>query len=82
MFAIIVLTLVYMSEISYMFRGRTDAIAQNLCGGFGIDLLSNPSNPVTAAELRAAARRDRRVAPLGYVGAEFITPTRAGPRGR
>ena len=30
MFAVIVLTLVYMSEISYMNRGRTDEIAQNL----------------------------------------------------
>ena len=75
MFAIIVLTLVYMSEISYMNRGRTDAIAQNLSGGFGIDLLSNPSNPVTPAQLRAVPGV-RDVAPLGYVGAEFTTPTR------
>ena len=28
MFAIIVLTLVYMSEISFMFRGRTDSISK------------------------------------------------------
>ena len=76
MFAIIVLTLVYMSEISYMNRGRTDAIAQNLSGGFGIDLLSNPSNPVTAAPLRAQPGVTD-VAPLGYVGGEFVTPHRA-----
>jgi putative ABC transport system permease protein len=76
MFAVIVLTLVYMSEISYMNRGRTDAIAQNLSGGFGIDLLSNPSDPVTVAQLRAFPGVTE-VAPLGYVGAEFTTPERA-----
>jgi putative ABC transport system permease protein len=76
MFAVIVLTLVYMSEISYMNRGRTDDIARNLSGGFGIDLLSNPSNPVTSAQLRAFPGVTQ-VAPLGYVGAEFTTPQRA-----
>ncbi len=75
MFAVIVLTLVYMSEISFMFRGRTDAIAQNLSGGFGVELLSNPSGPVTSAQLRSLPGVTR-VAPLGYVGAEFSTATR------
>jgi putative ABC transport system permease protein len=69
MFAVIVLTLVYMSEISFMNRGRTDAIAQNLSGGFGIDLLSNPSDPVTTGQL-AAVPGVKRVAPLGYVVAD------------
>ena len=63
MFAIIVLTLVYMSEISFMFSGRADAISKNLSGGFGVELLSNPSDPVTADEL-AALPGVRRVAPL------------------
>ena len=76
MFAIIVLTLVYMSEISYMNRGRTDEIAQNLSGGYGIDLLSNPSNPVTETQLRALPGVTD-VAPLGYAGAEFVTAQRA-----
>lgn len=76
MFAVIVLTLVYMSEISFMNRGRTEAIAQNLSGGFGIDLLSNPSEPVTAGQLTALTGV-KRVAPLGYVSAEFSTPRRA-----
>ena len=76
MFAVIVLTLVYMSEISFMFRGRTDAIAQNLSGGFGVELLSNPSGPVTAAQLQALPGVTK-VAPLGYVGAEFSTATRS-----
>jgi putative ABC transport system permease protein len=75
MFAIIVLTLVYMSEISFMFTGRADEISQKLSGGFGVELLSNPSNPVPADKL-AALPGIRRVAPLGYVYAEFTTPQR------
>jgi putative ABC transport system permease protein len=75
MFAIIVLTLVYMSEISFMFAGRADEISKNLSGGFGVELLSNPSDPVTADEL-AALPGVRRVAPLRYAGAEFTTPRR------
>jgi putative ABC transport system permease protein len=76
MFAIIILTLVYMAEISFMFRQRTDEIASNLSGGFGIELLSNPTNPVDAAEL-AALPGVARVASLGYVGAEYTTADRA-----
>jgi putative ABC transport system permease protein len=75
MFAVIVLTLVYMSEISFMFRGRTDAIAQNLSGGFGVELVSNPNNPVTKAQLESLPDVTR-AAPLGYVAAEFTTPRR------
>jgi putative ABC transport system permease protein len=75
MFAIIVLTLVYMSEISFMFAARADAISSNLSGGFGVELLSNPSDPVTADEL-AALPGVRRVAPLRYASAEFTTPRR------
>jgi putative ABC transport system permease protein len=75
MFAIIVLTLVYMSEISFMFRGRTDEIARNLSGGYGVELVSNPNNPASAAEL-AALPGVTRVAPLGYTTAEFTTASR------
>jgi putative ABC transport system permease protein len=75
MFAVIVLTLVYMSEISFMFRGRTDEIAHNLSGGFGVELVSNPNNPVTASQL-ASLPGVTRVAPLGYVNADFTTPRR------
>jgi putative ABC transport system permease protein len=75
MFAIIVMTLVYMGEISYMFRGRTDDIARNLSGGFGVELVSNPNNPVPADEL-AALPGVTRVAPLGYTAAEFTTANR------
>ncbi len=75
MFAVIILTLVYMGEISYMFRGRADAITDNLSGGFGVVLLSNPANPVTSEDLRSLPGVDR-VAPLGYAAAEFTTPSR------
>ena len=76
MFAIIVLTLVYMSEISFMFRGRTDDIASNLSGGFGVELVSNPNNPVSASKL-AALPGVTRVAPLGYMTAEYTTASRS-----
>jgi putative ABC transport system permease protein len=64
-----------MSEISFMFRGRTDDIARNLSGGFGVELVSNPNNPASAAEL-AALPGVTRVAPLGYTSAEFTTTSR------
>jgi putative ABC transport system permease protein len=76
MFAVIVLTLVYMSEISFMFQGRTDAITRNLSGGFGVELISNPNNPVPASQLESLPGVTR-IAPLGYVAAEFTTPRRA-----
>ena len=76
MFAIIVLTLVYMSEISFMFRARTDDIARNLSGGFGVELVSNPNDPASAEKL-AALPGVTRVAPLGYTAAEFSTATRS-----
>jgi putative ABC transport system permease protein len=75
MFAVIILTLVYMGEVSYMFRGRADSITQNLSGGFGVVVLSNPANPVTADQLQSLPGVGR-VAPLGYTAAEFTTATR------
>ena len=65
MFAVVILTLVYMGEVSYMFRGRADAITANLSGGFGVVVQSNPADPVTADQL-AALPGVGRVAPLGY----------------
>jgi putative ABC transport system permease protein len=76
MFAIIILTLVYMSEISYMFRQRSDEIAHNLSGGFGVEVLSNPNDPVDVAAL-ADLPGVTGVAPLGYVAAEYTTPNRS-----
>jgi putative ABC transport system permease protein len=75
MFAVIILTLVYMGEVSYMFRGRADSITGNLSGGFGVVVLSNPANPVTAEQLQSLPGVGR-VAPLGYTAAEFTTPSR------
>jgi putative ABC transport system permease protein len=79
MFAIIILTLVYMGEVSYMFQGRADAITNNLSGGFGVVMLSNPNNPVKATDL-AKVPEVRRVAPLGYAAAEFTSPNRTRTR--
>jgi putative ABC transport system permease protein len=75
MFAIIILTLVYMGEVSYMFSGRADAITHNLSGGYGVVTLSNPANPLTTTQLTSVPGVHR-VAPLGYTIAEFTSPNR------
>jgi putative ABC transport system permease protein len=65
MFAIVVLTIVYLSFISLMFRQQVDDIASDLSGGYGIVVNSNPSDPVTAADLDRVSGVTA-VAPLGY----------------
>ena len=70
MFSIVMLTLVYMSVLSYMFRGQTDSSPADLGGGFDIVATSNSSNPVTAGELAGLPGVDA-VAPLSYVFADF-----------
>ncbi|MFN0090396.1 MAG: ABC transporter permease [Acidimicrobiales bacterium] len=70
MFSIVMLTLVYMSVLSYMFQGQTDRLAADLAGGFEIVTTSNPSNPVTRAELDGIDGVDS-VAPVAFVAAEF-----------
>jgi len=75
MFSIIILTLVYMGEMSYMFTGRSDEITRNLSGGYGIVVGSNPANPIATDRL-AALPGVGRVAPLGYTNAEFTSPNR------
>ena len=76
MFSIVMLTLVYMSILSFMSRGQTDRIAHNLAGGFEIVATSNPTDPVTAAQLGDIAGVDA-VAPVSYVFADF---TRQGQK--
>ncbi len=75
MFAIVILTLVYMSIISSMIRSGSDSTTRNLSGGFGVVVQSNPGGPIPLAKL-AALPGVRRVAPLGYTLAEFTTPHR------
>lgn len=75
MFAIVVLTLVYMSIISSMIRSGSATTTRQLSGGFGIVVQSNPGGPIPVAKL-AALPGVRRVAPLGYALAEFTTPHR------
>ncbi len=70
MFSIVVLTLVYMSVLSYMFRGQTDSLAADLGGGFDIVATSNASDPVTATDLEGLPSVTA-VAPLGFVFADF-----------
>ena len=70
MFAIVMLTLVYMSVLSFMSRGQGDTFTTNLSGGFGIVATSSPSDPLTESQLAAFPEVDR-VAPLSYVFADF-----------
>jgi len=75
MFSIVMLTLVYMSVISYMFRGQTDSLASDLSGGFEIIATSSSSNPVTTVEL-TNLKGVAAVAPLSYVFADFTRDDR------
>jgi putative ABC transport system permease protein len=70
MFSIVVLTLVYMSVLSFMFRGQTDSLAADLGGGFDIVATSNASDPVSATDLEGLPGVTA-VAPLGFVFADF-----------
>jgi len=74
MFSIVILTLVYMSVLSSMFRSQADEFTADLSGGFGVVATSNPSEPVTAPELADLAGVTA-VAPLSYLFADF---SRAG----
>lgn len=70
MFSIVILTLVYMSVLSFMFRGQTASLAGDLGGGFDIVATSSASNPVAASDL-ATLPGVSSVAPLSYVFADF-----------
>lgn len=70
MFAIVILTLVYLSIISFMFRNQVDDITADLAGGFGVVVTSNPTNPLTVEQLEARPEVGR-VAPLVYGLADF-----------
>jgi putative ABC transport system permease protein len=65
MFALVVLTIVYISFIGLMFREQVDDLTADLSGGFGIVVTANPSDPPTDAELRAVSGVTA-VAPLAY----------------
>ncbi len=71
MFSIVLLTLVYMSVLSFMSRGQSDSFSSNLGGGFDIVATSNPSNPLSEEQLAEVPGVDA-VAPLSYVFADFV----------
>ena len=70
MFAIVILTLVYLSIISFMFRNQVDDISADLAGGFGVVVTSNPTNPLTVEQLQSLPEAGA-VAPLVYGFADF-----------
>lgn len=73
MFSIVVLTLVFISQMSHMFDTQGTAFAQDLSGGFGVVVTANPSNPIPTAALEAV-RGVTRVAPMSYQVASFTRP--------
>lgn len=74
MFAVVILTLVYLSVLSFMFRQQVDEITADLSGGFGVVVTSNPTNPVSVDAL-AATPSVTAVAPLAYGVADFAAGT-------
>ena len=78
MIAVVVLTLVYLSVISFMFGNQADEITADLEGGFGIVVTSNPTDPIAADDL-AELEGVGDVAPLAYGFADFVVDD-ADPR--
>ncbi|GMU78027.1 MAG: ABC transporter [Acidimicrobiia bacterium] len=73
MFSIVVLTLVFMSQMTHMFNTQAGTFARELSGGFGAVVTSNPSNPIPPDEL-AAITGVTRVAPMSYQTATWTRP--------
>ena len=71
MFAVVILTLVYLSVISFMFRQQVDEIAADLSGGFGVVVTANPTNPPTVEDLSSVPGVGA-IAPLTYGYADFV----------
>lgn len=65
MFAIVVLTIVYLAFISAMFGRQVDTISSEVSGGFDVVVTSNPTDPVTVADLEGIDGVTE-VAPLAY----------------
>jgi putative ABC transport system permease protein len=74
MFSIVVLTLVFMSQLVYMFDSQSADLTRKLSGGFGGVITSNPSNPIPPDALNGVGGIDR-VAPMAYL---YATMTRPG----
>jgi putative ABC transport system permease protein len=73
MFSIVVLTLVFMSQMTHMFNTQADTFARELSGGFGAVVTTNPSSPIPPDEL-AQVPGVLRVAPMSYVSATWARP--------
>ena len=70
MFSIVVLTLVFMSQLTYMFNSQAPTFARDLSGGFGAVVTSNPSSPISQQTLEqvpgvTASPRCRTCSPIG-----------------
>lgn len=70
MFAIVILTIVYLSFISLMFNNQASRITEDLSGDFGVIVTMNPSAPASVDELTATEGVES-IAPLAYLWADF-----------
>lgn len=73
MFSIVVLTLVFMSQMTNMFNTQADTFTRELSGGFGVVVTANPSNPIPPGALEDLDGVTR-VAPMSYQFATFTRP--------
>lgn len=79
MFAVVVLTLVYLAVLSHMFSNQVDTITADSSGGFGIVVDSNPTDPLTAEQLRTVPGVGE-VAAMTYGLADFARDDRDAKR--
>jgi putative ABC transport system permease protein len=70
MFALVVLTIVYLSSVSAMFGGSVDATTERISGGWDVIVTSNPTDPVDP-DLVLTSSSVGAVAPASYSFAEF-----------
>jgi putative ABC transport system permease protein len=70
MFALVVLTIVYLSSVSAMFGGSVDATTERISGGWDVIVTSNPTDPVGPDTVLTSSSAVA-VAPATYTFAEF-----------
>lgn len=73
MYSLVVFTLTFIIVVSSLFGNQLGDFTRKISGGYALRLDSNPSNPVTAAAIKARPEVSG-LAPLSSVGAEFSAP--------
>src|SRR5581483_8045615 len=76
MYALVVFILTFITTLSAMIGGRTDAATKKVAGGYSVVVSSSTANPIPLTEL-AARKGVRAVTPLRTVTASFTRPGQA-----